>query len=81
MSSVFYLCSISDPAGLVSLAPPVVHHVLGGGQPDDEEVQDDEEPGRLVRRLGEEGRLAEQWGVTGENKWWLDLMSLKASSG
>lgn len=42
------------------LWPPslLVHHVLGGGQPDDEEVQDDEEPGRLLRRLGEEGRLA-----------------------
>lgn len=55
----------------MSLAPPAVHHVLGGRQPDDEEVQDDEEPGRLVRQLGEEGRLAalgEQRGVEGENK-------------
>lgn len=58
--------------GVASLwLPPVVHHVLGGGQPDDEEVQDDEEPGRLLRQLGEEGRLAapgEQRGVAGENE-------------
>lgn len=55
---------------LVSLAPPAVHHVLGGGQSDDEEVQDDEEPGRLVRGLGEKSQLValgEQRGVTGEN--------------
>ncbi len=81
MSSVFYLCGISDPTRLVSLAPPVVHHVLGGGQPDDEEVQDNEEPGRLLWQLGEEGWVAEQWGVPGENNWWLDLMSVKASAG
>lgn len=49
-----YLCSICCDPSLVSLAPHVVHHVLGGGQPDDEEVQDDEEPGRLLRQLGEE---------------------------
>lgn len=59
-----------------------VHHVLGGGQPDDEEVQNDEEPGGLLRRLGEEGRVAalvERRGDAGEHSWHLYVRQPESS--
>lgn len=67
---VFLVPFVTTPprcSNLHLVSPPAVHHVLGGGQPDDEEVQ---EPGRLLRRLGGEGRLlvavGDRRGVPGE---------------